>query len=359
MKRPLLLVLCLPALIGCNDAVTSDSCEVLPYAETGPHVVGIMETAWDEAPVEVWYPAAAASGQPAAYDMRNWLPEETREAIPLASPTSFTMNAYRGAAALPGSYPIVLFSHGFGGYRLQSSFLMTHLASWGFIVIAPEHPERNITSVLAMGEIGDDSSRQLRGALDAFLAGELPGLTELAGYAQPTNIFVSGHSAGGAPVQNLVDDSDLNVRAWAGMATIAYPTSETTPGLVLAGEADEIAEISLVQRAYSELSARPKTFVSLRDAGHLAFSDICAIGRSEGGVLAIAMTAGLEIPNVVARLATDGCRETNLPAEAGWRPINHFVTEHFLAALHSAGEMQSSSVEGCPSDTIAEFRSEL
>ena len=165
MKRLWLLALCLPALIGCNDRVAADSCEALPYAETGPHVVGIMETVWDEVPVEVWYPATAASGQPAAYDMRNWLPAETREAIPVASPTTFTMNAYRGAAALPGSYPIVLFSHGFGGYRLQSSFLMTHLASWGFIVIAPEHPERNITTVLAMGEIGDDSSRQLRGTI--------------------------------------------------------------------------------------------------------------------------------------------------------------------------------------------------
>ena len=65
------------------------------------------------------------------------------------------MSAYTGLPPADpdgGPYPLVLFSHGFAGYRLQSTFLTTHLASWGFVVAAVEHPYRNLTAVF--GDLG-------------------------------------------------------------------------------------------------------------------------------------------------------------------------------------------------------------
>ena len=45
----------------------------------------------------------------------------------------------RGLTVAQGRFPLVVFSHGYGGLRTQSSFLTAHLASWGFVVAAPDH----------------------------------------------------------------------------------------------------------------------------------------------------------------------------------------------------------------------------
>ena len=39
----------------------------------------------------------------------------------------------------PMRSPVVLFSHGFAGTRLQSKFICSHLASHGYVVAAPDH----------------------------------------------------------------------------------------------------------------------------------------------------------------------------------------------------------------------------
>lgn len=41
--------------------------------------------------------------------------------------------------AAPGPFPLVVYSHGNGGLRYVSAFLTEHLASHGFIVVAPDH----------------------------------------------------------------------------------------------------------------------------------------------------------------------------------------------------------------------------
>ncbi len=59
--------------------------------------------------------------------------------------------------------------------------------------------------------------------------------------------------------------------------------------------------------------------------GHLGPSDICTIGESGGGVIALALEAGLPIPENLQRLGTDGCGEDDV-IEEGWPVIRHFVT---------------------------------
>src|SRR5262249_50098623 len=46
--------------------------------------------------------------------------------------------AGRDVAPLPRSYPLILMAHGFCGSRLNYEYLTTHLASWGFVVAAPD-----------------------------------------------------------------------------------------------------------------------------------------------------------------------------------------------------------------------------
>lgn len=338
------------------------SCASELRSENGSYAVGVRTLDLDGLLVEVWYPAEPPEADVEVtdvYDMRDWLPAETREQIPADAPTTFATASARDARVRGGErYPVVLFSHGFGGFRTQSSFLMQHLASWGFMVVAPEHAERNITTVLSMGTLGDNSTAQIRDAFEALRDGTAPSADDLSAAGDFDHVFLMGHSAGGAPVQNLVDDPEFPVEAWAGLATIAFPTSEGTPGLVLTGDSDAIAELSVVAGAYEDLATRPKHFVNIARAGHLAFSDICAIGREEGGVLSIAVEAGLDIPPLVQTLATDGCRMENLSAEEGWPIINHYVTAHFLSALTGEERGLDPTTDACFGEQLIEARHE-
>ena len=49
-----------------------------------------------------------------------------------------------------GRFPVVLFSHGFGGHRRQSTFLCTHLASHGYVVVAMDHTGNTVIDMAQM-----------------------------------------------------------------------------------------------------------------------------------------------------------------------------------------------------------------
>src|SRR5262249_59201122 len=72
--------------------------------------------------VEVWYPATDAHAG-ADLDVR----QDTYEMLP--GLPLVTQEAVREVAPRSGRYPLVLFSHGFGGHRRQSTFFCTHVAS--------------------------------------------------------------------------------------------------------------------------------------------------------------------------------------------------------------------------------------
>jgi predicted dienelactone hydrolase len=94
-------------------------------------------------------------------------------------------------------HPIVLFSHGLGGYRSQSSFLTAHLASWGFVVVAPEHPERGLAAVLSGQALADNSSTALLDALEMLKSEDTLQGGRFEGRLDFAHVAVSGHSMGG------------------------------------------------------------------------------------------------------------------------------------------------------------------
>src|SRR5690606_13389968 len=112
--------------------------------------------------VEVWYPAAdgATSGRsPDVYDLRAWLDDDARARLAGASTLRYRTAAFRDVEASgDGPFPLVLFSHALGGYRSQSTFLTEHLASWGFVVAAPDHGERGLGRILARRAPSGDHS---------------------------------------------------------------------------------------------------------------------------------------------------------------------------------------------------------
>jgi hypothetical protein len=86
--------------------------------------------------------------------------------------------------------------------------------------------------------------------------------------------------------------------------------------LVMGGKADGIARYSGQVSGYESTSA-PRRLVGIDRAGHLAFSDLCIIGRDGGGLLAIAQRNGVMVNRLIATLAEDGCGPQDLDAERG------------------------------------------
>lgn len=328
------------------------------YETTGPYAVGVTTLQLDGVPVEVWYPAmpdAVAGLSKDAYDMREWLPAEAQQKIPAADSPTFEMNAYRDVDAADGRFPLVLFSHGMGGYRMQSSFLMTHLASWGYVVAAPEHPERGLAVLVENGvPRGDDAPAAMRATLELMIAENTRAGGMLEGRVDTSMVAVTGHSAGGAAVLDMAADDGIDT--WLTFASGGFGNGggPAIPSFMLAGVTDGIASVSQIEGAYDRQAA-DKRFLSIDTMGHLGFTDICAIGADRGGVLQIALDHGIDVPDILLTLGNDGCAEADLAPEPGWRIINHFTTAHLAYVTRGNPAGLEDDVTSC-FDYVAAYK---
>jgi dienelactone hydrolase len=67
--------------------------------------------------------------------------------------TGYTLSHARPSAPLaPGSFPVLIYSHGWAGFRTNTLNQIEHLVSNGYIVIAPDHAYGAVATVLEDGE---------------------------------------------------------------------------------------------------------------------------------------------------------------------------------------------------------------
>lgn len=316
MTLALLLLACTPADEAKGDD-TADTGEEAPYLapeERGPWGAGTLEgtlarESGEEMAVQVWYPAEQADDGTAD----RYLYDDFFAGTALARTTP--------DCAEPR--PVVVFSHGSGGIRWQSIFYTEHLASRGWVVVAPDHAGNTF--------FDDDGDRMAEMAVQrpADVALAFDWLVEqvaegglLAGCADPdAGYAVSGHSYGGYtavavagatldianmleicgesedlwceivrdwsaanPGEDVADLSDG--RAWASVPmTPAGATlfgggvaSVDVPMLVLAGSLDDTTPTETEARPIFEgLTVAPRGLAVLEGAGHLSFSDACSL----------------------------------------------------------------------------------
>ncbi|HYF71809.1 MAG TPA: dienelactone hydrolase family protein [Nocardioides sp.] len=312
------------------------------YAVPGPYAVGERTLKLPSgARVEVWYPArhADVAGRPVdTYDVVDWLPDLLAALVPEGASVAYPSGGVRAVPVARGRFPLVVFSHGFAGFRDQSTFLTSALASWGFVVAAPDHPSRNLTKVLG-GPAGSTTDiEDLRATITLIGKRTERRRSWLHDRVDLRRIGAVGHSAGGRAVENLAV-VDRRVDTFVGMAgaSVGALDGEATvvprqPGLLLAGTADTIVALDRMEQAYAALTG-PRRFVLLGGAGHLAFSDLCEVGASDGGLIALAELLGVPIPDALVPLATDGCIDPVLPATEAWPAIQHVVVAHLRRVL--------------------------
>ncbi len=274
---------------GCDGATLLERPSDL--TARGPWPVGTRRLTVDRLTVDVFYPARRGSDfgkAPAVFDIRTFLP---------ASQQGFVSNARNPAqvcdcfADLPlddvhGPWPVVVFVHGTAAFSTQSLSDLTHWASRGVVVVAATHPGLYLADSLALFCPDDPTGpRDLDSDLDALLAavGEGgAGLGFLAG-ALSDRVALVGHSAGAnAVVQagNRVDAS-AEVDVVVSLAGSAALERAGVAFLAMAGTADAVVRTSASTEAWSG-SSTPRRLVTMTNAGHLAFSDLCETRNAAG-----------------------------------------------------------------------------
>ena len=314
----------------------------MAYVRPGPYPVGVTSYALEGGnEVEVWYPAVATSTGSDSYDVRDFVPPAIRDLLTADVPATFTYAAGRDAVAADGTFPVVLFSHGFSGFRFQSTFLTSHLASWGMIVAAPDHWSRDLFHTLS-APVGDRESAviELLATLDLITAENAATGSILAERVDADRVIALGHSAGGGTVvQAAFDDRvDGYISMASGVISLSGPDSATPPttaelpakpSFFIAGLLDQIVSANDVTRASYDLVPGPSRLWIIDGVGHNGFDDFCTLGNGTG-IIGLAEASGLgpllEAQPQLRRLGEDGCLPPAEPVEIGFPLIRHAIT---------------------------------
>ena len=244
----------------------------------------------------MWYPAIE--------------PEETHEltyafGVTMLSPDSSVALATYSGHATPGAahdvsggpYPLVIVSHGFAITGSSYAWLAEHLASYGFVVVAPNHRESLDPSGLWRATI--NRPVDILEVLD-HLDGESSEGGEYAGLIDTGTVAVVGHSYGGYTALAAAG-ARLDTEAFRATCATAYADGDplTFQCDALDGRSDDMATLAGLDAAPSGLwpavaAGRIDAAVSI--AGDAAMFGIEGLAEVTVPVMAIGGTADVDSP---------------------------------------------------------------
>lgn len=363
---PSLAVLCLALPLACE---VEDDREPLPFepasaeaapapAEMGPFPVGVRTltlkdpsrtTKGREGPrtlvTEVWYPAveAARDAGNEDYVLYDSVPEDLRGTLVPEDLGMLSTSAVRDAAprADRGAFPLIVFSHGKGGIRMQSTFYTVLLASHGYVVVSPDHEGDTLVDLLEEGDVDlttidsfIDRPLDVSFLLDNYLA--LPDDHFLAGLIDVERVGATGHSFG-ALTSFVTAGNDWRVRAIVAHTPVGvglvHVASEIPverfgiPIMIQSAGLDRTLPSDLHAASLWEHMQAPRYWLELETAGHFTYSDMCVLD-----IETISEKLDINASNVL----TDGCGPDNLATERAFPAINHYSVAFFNAYLRDS-----------------------
>ncbi|MBM3121400.1 MAG: hypothetical protein FJZ97_04335 [Chloroflexi bacterium] len=298
-----------PYAVGTVTLVLVDDTRAEIYADTAGGPRRFL--------IQVWYPALPErSDQPAPW-MENvgivapaiaeWLslPSFFLDHLELAHTSSY-LEAPVDPAGAP--YPLLIFSHGWGGFRAQNTFQMQELASHGYVVVGMEHTYGAVVTVFPDGSVADNDPAALPEdvpdaeydaaarrlvqqwigdmafALDKLEAwNRMDPAGRFTGVLDGTRVGVLGHSTGGAAA---VEFCATNVRCGAGLGMDVWmtPVSEATleggvaqPFLFLFSEQWPTAKNQALFERLRQGSNPADRTLTILGTDHYDFSDLPAL----------------------------------------------------------------------------------
>lgn len=364
---------------GGEDAATATTEAAAPvdYATRGPYAVGEVDLQLDDDhAVAVFYPvdrdAVAADATPYSYSGEDIFGPDIVALLPGALSGEITPpDTYVDVPASgDGPFPVVMHSHGAAGNLRFANMHNSHVASWGYVVAAVDHPERGVVAALSGstgggGGGGDDcdapddrdqflDSDQLATGLDLLGEENDAAGSPLEGVVDTERVAAEGHSAGGSASGTLAYDDRVDLWIGQAPATPIEPGTDTTqfasvteaadgscdfefdadgllaetspptvPSIIIAAEGDTVIPLESVQATYDWLDA-PKRLIEIADSGHAVFVDPCPLIQEEGGLSGFVEALGLDPENVpLVELGENGCLPDDTPAETVWALIDH------------------------------------
>ena len=200
-----------------------------------------------------------------------------------------TTNATRDADPIPGTYPVIVYTHCYTCTRWSAHAVVERLVSHGFVVVSADHEGDTLydgldgTASPLSNELVDTREDDVRFVLDRVLAGSVLPTGVLA---NPDVIGLLGHSIGSVTAGRVAENDD-RFRAVVGMAApmenILYGEVSieniTIPlGLIEATEDNSIGVIgNEFLRDNFENANTPAYKLDLVDAGHWSVTNIAEI----------------------------------------------------------------------------------
>jgi predicted dienelactone hydrolase len=217
---------------------------------------------------------SADLGAPGPYRVDSAHLRLTRRATTSAQVRHIDPTAWFPAGGRSGCrFAVIVFSHGANGRPQDYQLLVQHLASDGFVVLAPQHPDR--------GAQGDERTERVADVtylldhLSAIAARLAPGLDARL---DASRIGIAGHSFGGfVAAYEAVHERRVGAAlVMAGGLRSADAARTRVPVLAMAGGTDTLIPAAGVRDYVSRLPAsRPHAYLEIAGADHGAYGDHC------------------------------------------------------------------------------------
>ena len=289
---------------------------------TGTYSVGITDHQFaNNAQVKIWYPATNTANN----DAYGYLTDFDRPIMGLP-PIIYShlkgknTHAFANAQAAAGRFPVIIYEHGADGHVEENTFLLTNLASHGFIVVAVVHKNTLANYELDLATLSAHPEQFLSAMTDivmpdrkielTYVVNNLAQINEAAinvqGRLDLSQIHFLGYSLGGGivtdfcattPICHPVINLDGNPFSMAHQTGLSAPYLHISQQVFLdmaavEGPSSTVAEMgSLYQQDVQQVvkhtinNGFAADWLLLVDSGHASFTDMSYWINGRWGVL--------------------------------------------------------------------------
>ena len=361
------LVLSAMTLASCasDGSSPSTTASTPDYSRGGPSTVSVTTldlgsagSVLGERRATVFYPATVrtSSTGPSAqfclkgfeYSQSETLPSAVRGALPASYDTQQVLPLPSvgcdgaGLTATPRHFPVVLFSHGYGGERLYYSHLLAGIASWGYVVVSADYLERGLASQALQGTPPPSPALDrsiMLSSLRAVVAASRDPASLLHDAVDPSKVAAAGHSAGGRTAFDALSDPRIATAiGWAPVGPTGPPAKK--PTMIIGTTGDSAVTQKRVTTTFKSFPA-PKALIEVSGLGHNTYTDICPGIRAGGGLINFAVANHFISPGL-AKLGINGCQPKDAPSSTLW-PIVQYYSVFQLRTVF-AGAASSTAV---------------